>query len=223
MTKGLADSLHAEDAQFFRDRGFGGRLGFGQRPALIVIDLSKGFTDESQPLGSDLSAQIATTNTLTRAARAKGVPVIFSMVRYEDANLRDAGIWHQKMRGQSTLSIDGDGYQLDPRLEQVEGDIYLYKKYASCFFGSDLISRLLNHRIDTLIMTGTSTSGCVRATAVDAVQLGFRPVVVAEGVGDRSPASHQQSLFDIDTKYGDVVSLAETEAYLAALEPSAHR
>ena len=223
MTTGLADSLNADDAEFFRERGFGGRLGFGQRPALIVIDLSKGFTDQSQPLGADLTVQIATTNTLTRAARAKGVPVIFSMVRYEDANLRDAGIWHQKMRGQSTLAIDGEGYQLDSRLEQVAGDIYLYKKYASCFFGSDLISRLVNHRIDTLIMTGTSTSGCVRATAVDAVQFGFRPIVVAEGVGDRSQASHQQSLFDIDTKYGDVVSLTETETYLEALDPSFQR
>jgi len=213
----LAQSLDAADAAFFEQRGFGGRLGFGKRPALLVIDLSNGFTDPAQPLGSDLSPQIAATNTLARHARAGRIPVIFSMVRYEDAGLRDAGIWHQKMRGQSTLRADGSGYQLDARLERADGDVLLYKKYASCFFGSDLTSRLVNLGIDTLIMTGTSTSGCVRATAVDAVQLGFRPMVVAEAVGDRSRASHQQSLFDIDTKYGDVVSLEETEAYLRRL------
>lgn len=214
---GLADSLEPTDGDFFQDRGFGGRLGFGTRPALIVIDLSNGFTDPSQPLGSDLSVQIDVTNALTPIARSKRVPVIFSMVRYEDSNLRDAGIWHQKMRGQSTLHVGGEGHQLDNRLERADDDVLLYKKYASCFFGSDLMSRLVNHGIDTLIMTGTSTSGCVRATAVDAVQLGFRPMVVAEGVGDRSVASHRQSLFDIDTKYGDVVSLAETKRYLETL------
>ena len=217
---GLADSLDAADTEFFKERGFGGRLGFGKRPALLVIDLSKSFTDASQPLGSDLSAQIDATNVLTRAARQKKVPVIFSMVRYEDANVRDAGIWHQKMRGQSTLHVGGEGYQLDPRLERAEDDVLLYKKYASCFFGSDLTSRLVGYGVDTLIMTGTSTSGCVRSTAVDAVQLGFRPMVVAEGVGDRSSASHQQSLFDIDTKYGDVVSLVETRQYLENLPSS---
>ena len=213
---GLAESLSPADAAFFEARGFGGRLGFGQRCAVIVIDLSNGFTDPSQPLGSDLSVQIEATNRLTRAARQAGLPVIFSMVRYEDAGLRDAGIWHQKMSGQSTLSVSGEGYQLDARLQRAEDDILLYKKYASCFFASDLTSRLVNMGVDTLIMTGTSTSGCVRATAVDAVQSGFRPMVVAEAVGDRSPASHQQSLFDIDTKYGDVISLDEALAHLQA-------
>lgn len=214
---GLADSLDAGDAKFFNERGFGGRLGFGARPALIAIDLSNGFTDPSQPLGSELGPQIDATNRLARIARAKGVPVIYSMVRYEDANMGDAGLWHRKMRGQSTLRIDGEGYRLDSRLDRADNDVLLYKKYASCFFGSDLLSRLVNLGVDTLIMTGTSTSGCVRATAVDAVQLGFRPMVVAEGVGDRSAASHKQSLFDIDTKYGDVVSLAETEQYLTSI------
>ncbi len=213
----LAQSLSASDAEFFKARGFGGRLNFGLRPAILVIDLSKGFTDPTQPLGSDLSGQIEVTNTLIRAARDKSVPVIFSAVRYEGKNLRDAGLWYRKMRGQSTLHVDGEGHELDPRLLREEGDEVLYKKYASCFFGSDLTSRLVNDGIDTLIITGTSTSGCVRATVVDAVQLGFRPMVVAEGVGDRSQASHQQSLFDIDTKYGDVVGVSEAQRYLSSL------
>lgn len=215
--KGLADSLYAGDAQLFAARGFGGRLGFGRRPAILVVDLTNGFTDPTQPLGADLSGQIEATNALTKAGRAKGVPVIFSMVRYDDANLRDSGLWHRKIRGQNTLRADADGYKLDARLLRHESDALLYKKYASCFFGSDLVSRLVNLGVDTLIVTGTATSGCVRASVVDAVQLGFRPMVVAQAVGDRSPASHQQSLFDIDTKYGDVVSLEETLTYLDGL------
>jgi nicotinamidase-related amidase len=217
MLKGIADSIDAADATFFRDRGFGGRLGFGSRPALLVIDLSTGFTDPSLPLGSDLSAQIDATNRLSRLARSRDVPVIFSAVRYEEANLRDAGLWYRKMRGQSTLHVDARGHELDPRLLRGDRDAILYKKYASCFFGTDLTPRLVCAGVDTLIITGTSTSGCVRASVVDAVQLGFRPIVVAEGVGDRSRASHQQSLFDIDTKYGDVVRLAEAEDYLGKL------
>jgi maleamate amidohydrolase len=215
---GLAESLDASDRAFFKERGFGGRLGFGVRPALLVIDLTNGFTDASLPLGSDLSAQIAATNKLIAIAREKGVPVIFTAVRYEDANMGDAGIWYQKMRGQSTLNVSSDGYQIDARLNRIDTDVVLYKKYASCFFGSDLTSRLVNLGVDTLVITGTSTSGCVRSTVVDAVQTGFRPMVVAEAVGDRSQASHQQSLFDIDTKYGDVVSMSETERYLASIK-----
>ena len=93
-------------------------------------------------------------------------------------------------------------------------DILLVKKYASCFFGTDLVPRLNSRRIDTLIITGCTTSGCVRATAVDAVQNGFRPMVVREAVGDRSKAAHEQSLFDLNAKYADVVSLDETLHYL---------
>lgn len=214
---GLADSLAREDMTFFHERGFGGRLGFGRKPAILVVDICNGFSDPARPLGADLSAQITATNALTRQARKHRVPVIFSLVRYDDPNLRDAGIWSTKMRGQSTLRADDDGYQLDDRLLRHEDDTLLYKKYASCFFGSDLTSRLINLHVDTLILTGTSTSGCVRATAVDACQLGFRPMVVAEAVGDRSTASHQQSLFDLDTKYADVVSLEDTIRYLAGL------
>ncbi len=216
----IAKSLASSDTEFFKSRGFGGRLDFGLRPAILVIDLSRGFTDAARPLGSDLSSQIATTNVLIQAARLRNVPVIFSTVRYEAKDLRDAGLWCRKMRGQLSLHADGDGHELDPRLLRREEDAVLYKKYASCFFGSDLTSRLVNEGIDTLIITGTSTSGCVRATVVDAVQIGFRPMVVAEGVGDRSHASHQQSLFDIDTKYGDVVSLSEAERYLLSLPAS---
>ncbi len=167
--------------------------------------------------GADLSAQIGATNNLLAAAHNKKLPVIFTSVRYDDQQLADAGIWALKQKGTSSLLATGDGHQLDSRLDVHPQDALLYKKYASCFFGTDLVSRLVTARIDTLIIAGTSTSGCVRATAVDACQNGFRPMVVREAVGDRSVAAHQQSLFDLNAKYADVVSLEATLDYLAGL------
>jgi nicotinamidase-related amidase len=113
-----------------------------------------------------------------------------------------------------TLKGDSDGVEIDPRLDFRKSDSLLVKKYASCFFGTDLVSRLLSRRIDTVIIVGCTTSGCVRATAVDAVQTGLRPMVVREAVGDRSAAAHEQSLFDLDAKYADVVTLEETLQYM---------
>ncbi len=109
---------------------------------------------------------------------------------------------------------DTDGGEVDPRLDMRSTDSLLVKKYASCFFGTDLVSRLVSRRIDTLIITGCTTSGCVRATAVDALQTGLRPMVVRDAVGDRSVAAHEQSLFDLNAKYADVVSLDVTLQYL---------
>lgn len=205
------------DQEFFRQRGFGVPIGFGKQPVLVVVDLTKGFTDAGRPLGSNLDSQLDATNRLLDAAHRKNIPVIFTAVRYDDAQMRDAGIWAIKQKGSASLMASGDGHELDPRLHNTETDSMLYKKYASCFFGTDLFSRLTTFGADTVILTGTSTSGCVRATAVDACQYGFRPMVVKEAVGDRSVAAHEQSLFDLDAKYADVVSLEKTLAYLEAL------
>jgi maleamate amidohydrolase len=207
------------DEEFFRQRGFGRRIGFGQRPALMVIDMVKAFTDQKRLLGADLDAQVEAMGPLIALAHERAVPVFFSTVRYDDAELRDAGIWGLKQKGAATLRSDGDGHELDPRVDFRAGDSLIVKKYASCFFGTDLAARLVSRRIDTLIVVGCTTSGCVRATAVDAVQNGFRPMVVREAVGDRSAAAHEQSLFDLDAKYADVVSLEDTLTYLRS---SAH-
>lgn len=205
------------DQAFFEERGFGVRIGFGRRPAILVVDLTNGFTDPERPLGSDLSAQIEATNRLLDIAHAKDLPVILSSVRYDDEGLSDAGIWAIKQKGSASLIASGDGHLFDRRLRLSGRESLLYKKYASCFFGTDLVSRLMTFGADTLILTGTSTSGCVRATAVDACQYGFRPMVVREGVGDRAAAAHSQALFDLDAKYADVVSVNETAAYMQAL------
>ena len=178
-----------QDREFFRQRGFGLRIGFGARPALLVIDMLKAFTDPAMMLGADLDAQVAAISPLLGVAHERAIPVIFSTVMYNDADFRDAGIWALKQKGVATLKAGTPGVEVDPRLDRRPGDSLLVKKYASCFFGTDLVSRLTSRQVDTLIITGCTTSGCVRATAVDAVQTGFRPMVVREAVGDRSAAA----------------------------------
>ncbi len=214
MTNGRRDQ---SDAEFFASRGFGLTMGFGRDPAVLVVDFLRAFTDPERTLGSNLDREIVAANRVLGAAHERGVPVLFSAVSYDDAELRDAGIWTLKQGGSVTLRAGTDGVQVDPRLDFGARDSLLVKKYASCFFGTDLASRLTTHRIDTLIIVGCTTSGCVRATAVDALQHGFRPMVVREAVGDRSRAAHEQSLFDLQAKYADVVSLDETVAYLTGL------
>ncbi len=174
----------------------------------------KGFTDPRMPLGANLDREIEAQQPLLKVAHERAIPVIFSTVIYSDADLKDAGLWAIKMKGTLTLKAGTPAVEIDPRLEMRASDSLLVKKYASCFFGTDLVPRLMTQRVDTLILTGCTTSGCVRATAVDAVQNGFRPMVVREAVGDRSAAAHEQSLFDLNAKYADVVSLDETLQYL---------
>jgi maleamate amidohydrolase len=198
-----------------KERGFGATIGFGRRPALLVIDLIKAFTDSTRPLGADLDAQIEATNRLIEAARAGAAPIIFSTVSYDDPDLKDAGVWALKIKGTATLIERDGGPELDPRLDVRGGDSLLVKKYASCFFGTDLVPRLVTAGVDTLILAGCTTSGCVRASAVDAIQNGFRPVVVPEAVGDRSGSAHTQSLSDLAMKYADVVPLADVVEYLS--------
>jgi nicotinamidase-related amidase len=183
--------------------------------------MAKAFTNPAMTLGSNLDSQIEAIQALLRAAHDRDVPVIFSTVSYEDENLKDAGVFGMKQKGSSTLRAGTEGVQIDSRLEFRKSDSLLVKKYASCFFGTDLVSRLLVRQVDTLIITGCTTSGCVRASAVDACQIGFRPMVVREAVGDRSQAAHEQSLFDLNAKYADVVSLDETLNYLNAHRASA--
>jgi nicotinamidase-related amidase len=198
----------------FRARGFGLRLGFGERPAVLVVDLLKGFTDPQMPLGSNLDAEIEATNELLRAARGVATPIFFTAVSYDDDDAADAGVWLRKQSGVLTLRTGTPAVEVDERLGRRREEPIIVKKYASAFFGTDLVSRLNVLRIDTLIIAGCTTSGCVRASAVDALQYGFVPVVVREAVGDRAQAAHSQSLFDLEQKYADVVDLPEVVGYL---------
>ncbi len=199
----------ADVDEFFASRGFGGTIGFGSTPAVVVIDLVRAFTDPQMPLGAPLEDVLEQTSRVVGAARQAAVPVLYTSVAYDDRDLRDAGMWAAKMSGVMTLRAGTPEVEVDPRLGRRPEEPVLFKKYASAFFGTDLLTRLNVLRVDTLVITGCTTSGCVRATAVDAVQNGLRPMVVREAVGDRAAAAHEQSLFDLQAKYADVVSVQD--------------
>jgi len=201
----------------FLAKGLGASMGFGNRPAIVIVDLITGFTDPRSPLGGLLDSQVDATNVLLNKARTRDVPVIFTTVAY-NPDLQDAGVWIKKIPSNNWLVEGSKWVAVDPRLERRPEEALLVKKYASCFFGTDLVSRLQAKRVDTLIVVGCTTSGCVRATAVDACSFGFHTIVVEEAVGDRSALPHIASLFDIQAKYGDVVSLDAASRYLEGLE-----
>lgn len=203
-----------EQKKYFKERGFGREVGFGKRPAVLVIDIIGAFTDPNLPLGSDLTNVIKETKKILDASRASEIPILFSTMGYDDNNLKDAGVWAIKQGGLITLKSGTPEVAIDSRLERKEDEQIIVKKYASVFFGTDLISRLNTLGIDTLILVGCTTSGCVRATAVDGVQNGYRVIIAEEAVGDRSESAHQQSLFDLNAKYGDVVSVNKIIEYV---------
>jgi maleamate amidohydrolase len=209
----LAREHLAELHERLSARGFGGRVGFGSRPAVLVVDLIRAFTDERCPLASNLDAQVANTRRILDAARAAGAPVVTSTVSY-DAALDEAGLWALKVPNNELLVEGSEWVEIDERLERRPGDMLLVKKYASCFFGTDLMSRLVSRAIDTVVIVGCTTSGCVRASAVDACSYGLHTIVVEDAVGDRAPLSHLTSLFDIDAKYGDVTTTSAVVGYL---------
>ena len=213
---------HGVQDDAMKRAGYGERIGFGEHPALVAVDIIRAFTEASYRFVCDMDVQIDNNNRIIGAARAKAVPIIFTTVWYDDPDLKDAGIWGIKLKGAEDLRFGTPAVEVDPRLDQQGGDAVLMKKYASSFCGTDLAARLNAQRIDTVIITGASTSGCVRATAVDAIQNGFRPIVVSDGVGDRWPPAHEQALYDIHAKYADVVDTDEVVAYLDGL-PSQRR
>jgi nicotinamidase-related amidase len=201
------------------EKGFARPVGFGIRPALIVIDFINGFTDSNSPLGADVSAEIGHTNRLISAARLKSIPICFSGICYTDPQCADAGIWSTKITGLSLLKSGSAATEQDSRLLRHDADRVITKKFASCFFGTGLYDLLLRDGIDTLLLAGCTTSGCVRATAVDACQYGIRPIIAKEAVADRSEAAHLQSLIDIEAKYGDVRSVDDIIRAIASIQP----
>jgi maleamate amidohydrolase len=200
-----------------RHAGFHGRSGFGRRPALIVIDVNVGFTAPESPLVCDLEEVVAAIRRLLEEARRAEIPIVFTTVSYAEGDKRTAAAFIDKVPALLTLEAGSRWVEIDPRIAPREDEPVLNKLFASAFFGTALSSFLAASGCDSLIVTGASTSGCVRATAVDALQHGYRPIVPREAVGDRNPDAHAANLYDIDAKYGDVVSLDETVEYLEEL------
>jgi maleamate amidohydrolase len=196
--------------------GFHGRAGFGKRPALVVVDMSVGFTDPSSPLHCDLEAVVSAIEGLLVATRAARLPVVYTTVAYDDAGKQTAAVFIDKVPALMTLEAGSRWVEIDPRLAPKAGETVVKKLFASAFYRTPLASLLAAQQCDGLIVTGASTSGCVRATAVDALQHGYRVVVPREAVGDRNRAAHEANLYDIDAKYGDVLAVEEVLAFLAA-------
>jgi len=193
-------------------RGFGGRQGPGRRPAVVVVDFIEGFTNAESRLACDAGAAVEATRSLLDAARAAAVPVLFTTVAYTDDDLERAAMFIAKAPALATLRPGSRWTEVDERLARRTDEPVLVKLFASAFFGTDLDELLRGAGCDTVIVAGASTSGCVRATAVDALQHGYRVLVPRETVADRAADAHNASLLDIDAKYGDVVSLEEAVA-----------
>jgi len=198
----------------WRREGFGGRGGFGRRPALVVVDVTVGFTDPASPLVCDLDSVVEAIQRLLAETRSAGLPVVYTTVAYGEGDRLTAKAFIDKVPALLTLEAGSRWVEIDPRIAPQPDEPVLVKLFASAFFGTPLSSLLAAAGCDSLVVTGASTSGCVRATVVDALQHGYRPIVPREAVGDRNPAAHDANLNDIDAKYGDVVSLAETVDYL---------
>ena len=194
--------------------GFGRRGGSGLRPALVVVDMTLGFTDPESPLACDLEGPVENIARLLEAAREAGIPVVFTTVAYKESDRLTAAAFIEKVQALLTLEAGTRWAEMDPRIAPRETEPVLNKLFASGFFGTPLGALLTAAGVDTLIVTGASTSGCVRATAVDALQYGFRPIVPRGAVGDRNPDAHEANLYDIDLKYGDVVGVEDALGYL---------
>lgn len=198
------DWQHDHDERYDQEE-FGSSVGFGAQPALLVIDLINAFTDPESSLGADVTNVLEGTERLLAAFRERDLPRYFTTVAFEDS-YGDAGRFIEKVPALRELRLGTEAVAVDDRIAPVEDERVILKKYASAFFGTDLATELTTHRVDTLVLAGVTTSGCVRATAVDSLQHGYRTIVPSDAVGDRAPGPHRANLFDIDAKYGDVVT-----------------
>jgi nicotinamidase-related amidase len=213
-----------ETERTYARAGFGAPVRRGSRPAIVVVDLTRGFTEEAFPSGADLTDVVGATGELIEAARPAGVPVVFTAIAYTPAEAAgDAVVWLHKAPGMRALLEGSEEVKVDPRLPREPEDHLIVKKGASAFFSTSLAALLTGLGRDTVLVCGATTSGCVRATAVDAVQSGFSVLVPRECVGDRASGPHEANLFDIQAKYGDVTGLKDAVAYLKGLPDSTPR
>ena len=206
----------AEVDAYYKERGiFQGKFGFGVSPALIVIDMAHGWTDPAYAGGSArLDPAIDAIARLLHAARAKKIPIIFTTSPYrEEPQFKSAADFSPKFR-----KWDRRACEIDERVKPLAGESVIYKEHASAFAGTPLVGHLLRDRVDTLLITGCSTSACVRATATDAKANHLKPIIIREAVQDRSEIAHEFTLCDIQARFADVVSLEQVLKYLQGLK-----
>jgi nicotinamidase-related amidase len=211
---GEIGALWGADTQtFYADRGIGAtRVGFGDRPAVVVVDMAIAFCDPAFKVGANQDREIGAIRVLLDAARAQQVPIFFITTGYSPDG-REGGVWMLKDPILIELQVGDPAIGIDPRLAPRESEPVILKRYTSSFFQTTLHEQLAEAGVDTVIVTGCSTSGCIRATVVDGVSSGYRMIVPHECVGDRAEGPHWANLFDIDAKYGDVVDQAEVFEY----------
>jgi maleamate amidohydrolase len=197
-------------------RAFGKRIGFGKRPALLMIDFVEAYFDKTCPLYAGVEEALASALRIQASAHAHGVPVIYTNVVYDKHGINGGRFYEKSMVLHNFIA--GNPMGAWPKGLVVRDDeLVISKQYPSAFFGTSLASTLTTLGVDTLIHTGLSTSGCVRATCVDSCSYGFIPIIVRDAVGDRHSAPHEANLFDMDAKYGDVVSEAEILTYINSI------
>ena len=201
----------------YERKGFAGRSGYGRSPALLIVDFINGFTDPTTPLGGDFAWEINATRRLQEAFRGAGLPIIYTTISYAE-DLHDGGLFVKKVPSLAILQKGSSLTQVDQRIRPEPHERVIEKKYASAFFGTDLDFHLRSIGVDTVIMAGCTTSGCIRASAIDSLQYGYHTIVVREAVGDRAAGPHEANLFDIDAKYADVVALADALDYLRSFD-----
>jgi maleamate amidohydrolase len=194
---------------------FNGLLPFGERPAVIVIDMVLAYLQPGSPLYAGVEDAVASAARLVAAARDWGAPVFFTHVEYQPGGV-DGGVFFRKVPALKVFEKGSPLGAFPPQLSPVDGDFVITKRYASAFFATHLAATLTSLGVDTLVIAGVSTSGCVRATALDACQNGFLPFVVRDACGDRHQAPHEANLFDLQAKYAEVVSEAQVLQLMAS-------
>jgi N-carbamoylsarcosine amidase len=214
------ERVFAADSELYQARGFQRRVGFGERPALINIDLANAWTRPGNPFTCDgMDVIIPGVQRLLAASRAKGIPVVYTTTAYAitDGPNTDMGLWHHKIPVE-VLELGSEAVAIDERIAPEPGEHVIVKKRASAFHGTYLAGFLRASGVDTVLITGVTMAGCVRHTTEDAIAEGFRPIVVRECVGDRVAGAVEWNLFDVDAKFGDVEPLERVLEYLEAVE-----
>jgi maleamate amidohydrolase len=211
----------ADDAtrETYRSAGFTGGFELGERPAILVVDFCRGFTDPECPLGSDTTSEVGRTREVLDAARQRGSFVAFTTISY-DEGARATTTWLRKVPSLGELTVGSPWVEIDPRLGRLAVEPVIAKSGASAFFGTPLHALLVANRVDSVLVLGATTSGCVRASVVDSVQHGFPTFVVTDCSADRSAGPHQANLFDMTAKYADPLTAEEVVGHLSGSPPT---
>lgn len=197
-----------DDTDIYRRQNFGNRIGFGRRSALLVVDFTVGFNDPKLFGGGNIDAAIRRTAGLLEFFRRRSLPIAFTRIVYADDG-SDAGVFAMKLGNLRMLTESNPAGQVVAELAPRAGELVVRKTQASAFFGTGLAPWLVQQGADTLVVAGCTTSGCVRASVIDACSHNFRPIVARDCVGDRAPGPHEANLFDMGQKYADILERDE--------------